>query len=212
MAAAIGLFVQKGMEKTTLSDILNAAEISKGTFYHYFKSKDDLLNSIIMKVNSKLVSPMKGILNDESLDAPAKITAWFTQEQAQKNAQKALMIEFMKFIYSEHNLKLRKKLHDLIIRQHTPFFTRIIEQGNKEGTMDVALPENTACLISHLGMGTRERTVERILSGEATPQWMNDEIESYERSIERILGAEPGRIKLYDEDYLKSYLLKKEQE
>lgn len=40
------LFSKKGFEKTTLNDIITGAEISKGTFYYYFRSKDTLLNTL----------------------------------------------------------------------------------------------------------------------------------------------------------------------
>ena len=40
------LFYQYGYENTTIDDIAEASQTSKGTFYHYFDSKDDLLGSI----------------------------------------------------------------------------------------------------------------------------------------------------------------------
>ena len=44
--AAWKLFYQYGYENTTIDDIAEASQTSKGTFYHYFDSKDDLLGSI----------------------------------------------------------------------------------------------------------------------------------------------------------------------
>jgi AcrR family transcriptional regulator len=41
--AAIRLFIAKGYDATTLDDIAAAANISRRTFFHYFKSKDDIL-------------------------------------------------------------------------------------------------------------------------------------------------------------------------
>jgi AcrR family transcriptional regulator len=41
--AALDLIKEKGYEKTTLIDICQAAGIANGTFYHYFKSKQDIL-------------------------------------------------------------------------------------------------------------------------------------------------------------------------
>lgn len=40
------LFSKKGFDKTTLNDIITTANISKGTFYYYFRSKDTLLNTL----------------------------------------------------------------------------------------------------------------------------------------------------------------------
>ncbi|WP_443971416.1 TetR/AcrR family transcriptional regulator [Sphingobium sp. CR28] len=44
--AGIRLFLERGYEATTLDDIAAAAAISRRTFFHYFKSKDDILISL----------------------------------------------------------------------------------------------------------------------------------------------------------------------
>jgi AcrR family transcriptional regulator len=44
--AAARLMVQKGIEKTSLSDIANEAGISKGSLYYYYATKDDLIFDI----------------------------------------------------------------------------------------------------------------------------------------------------------------------
>ena len=36
------LFLEKGFDKTSMRDIAEAANVSKGAIYHHFKSKDDL--------------------------------------------------------------------------------------------------------------------------------------------------------------------------
>lgn len=40
------LFHEKGFGETTINDIIREAGISKGTFYYYFRSKDDLLDTL----------------------------------------------------------------------------------------------------------------------------------------------------------------------
>ena len=42
--AAWKLFAEKGYDETTVDEIIEATHTSKGTFYHYFKSKEDLLS------------------------------------------------------------------------------------------------------------------------------------------------------------------------
>ena len=44
--AAWNLFYKNGYEQTTVEDIINASKTSKGTFYHYFKSKEDLIRDL----------------------------------------------------------------------------------------------------------------------------------------------------------------------
>lgn len=43
--AGMRLFIERGYDATTLDDIAAAADISRRTFFHYFKSKDDILLS-----------------------------------------------------------------------------------------------------------------------------------------------------------------------
>lgn len=46
VTAAWNLFYQNGYENTTIDDIVDASQTSKGSFYHYFESKDALLGSL----------------------------------------------------------------------------------------------------------------------------------------------------------------------
>ena len=46
VSAAWKLFYQYGYENTTIDDIAEISQTTKGTFYHYFNSKDDLLGSL----------------------------------------------------------------------------------------------------------------------------------------------------------------------
>ena len=43
MTAAEKLFLAKGVEATTINEIVKEAQVAKGTFYHYFSSKNDML-------------------------------------------------------------------------------------------------------------------------------------------------------------------------
>jgi AcrR family transcriptional regulator len=45
--AADGLFYRQGYEHTSFSDIADVVHISRGNFYHHFKSKDDILDAVI---------------------------------------------------------------------------------------------------------------------------------------------------------------------
>ncbi len=48
--AAIRLFAEKGYESASVSEIVAAAGVTKGSMYHYFQSKDDLLLEIYQQV------------------------------------------------------------------------------------------------------------------------------------------------------------------
>jgi AcrR family transcriptional regulator len=47
VAAADRLFYQRGFDHTSFSDIADTVQISRGNFYHHFKSKDEILEAVI---------------------------------------------------------------------------------------------------------------------------------------------------------------------
>ena len=51
--AAWKLFYEQGYEDTTVEDIIAVSGTSKGSFYHYFGSKDDLLGSLAYLFDEK---------------------------------------------------------------------------------------------------------------------------------------------------------------
>lgn len=48
---AAELFLDKGYDQCSINDILNSIGIAKGTFYHYFKSKEDVLDAAVNKMS-----------------------------------------------------------------------------------------------------------------------------------------------------------------
>lgn len=48
LAIAAKLFNQKGYERTTVRDLANAAGIQSGSLFHHFKTKEDILKSVMV--------------------------------------------------------------------------------------------------------------------------------------------------------------------
>lgn len=55
------LFEEKGYEETTLDEIIAASNTSKGSFYHYFNGKDELLATLSEILDSKYEEVMSTI-------------------------------------------------------------------------------------------------------------------------------------------------------
>lgn len=49
VSAADDLFYRQGYKHTSFADIADAVRISRGSFYHHFKSKDEILDAVILK-------------------------------------------------------------------------------------------------------------------------------------------------------------------
>ncbi|WP_025783212.1 TetR/AcrR family transcriptional regulator [Sporosarcina sp. D27] len=60
--AAQQVFQEKGIVATSVQDILNAAGISKGTFYNYFTSKNECLLAILEMANEESITRRRKLL------------------------------------------------------------------------------------------------------------------------------------------------------
>ena len=47
LAAAERLFLSRGYDATSVQDVLDALHMSKGGFYHYFATKEDVLRLLV---------------------------------------------------------------------------------------------------------------------------------------------------------------------
>lgn len=60
---AFDLFITQGINKTSISDIVDKAGVAKGTFYLYFKDKYDIRNKLISHKSSQLFQRAYDALN-----------------------------------------------------------------------------------------------------------------------------------------------------
>lgn len=70
---SINLFEQKGFAETSIQDIVDSLGVTKGTFYYYFNSKEELLMDIHTRYIDELLEAQGQILNDESLSCKEKL-------------------------------------------------------------------------------------------------------------------------------------------
>jgi AcrR family transcriptional regulator len=70
---SIELFDQKGFKETSIQDIVESIGVTKGTFYYYFKSKEELLKDICLNYIEDLVKQQEQILEDSMKNCTAKL-------------------------------------------------------------------------------------------------------------------------------------------
>jgi len=102
--AARQLFIDKGFQATSIQDILNYSGISKGTFYNYFSSKNELLIALFKTINKEIDYERNEILIGED---PANIDIFNKQVEIQlKNNKSSKLL----FLYEEALVSNDKEL------------------------------------------------------------------------------------------------------
>ena len=109
VSAAWKLFYDNGYENTTIEDIIFESGTSKGSFYHYFESKDALLGSLAYLFDEKYEQ-----LEDEiNLDANCIESLLFLNRKLFEMVENTIDLELIKRLYSTQLItKTEKQLLD----------------------------------------------------------------------------------------------------
>jgi len=140
------LFFTKGYEQTSVEAIIKKMRLSKGTFYYYFKSKEDLLDQLTCKMGEKILEEVKKIADREDLDAVAKLNKAYAVTGNIKLENIELLKVLIEVLYNDRNLFFRYKIFLKFTELITPEFTKIIRQGVNEKLFNTPYPEEAALI------------------------------------------------------------------
>lgn len=73
LAAATRLFAERGYDRTSVQEVVEAAGVTKGALYHYFGSKDDLLNEICGRTLRLRMRRLTAIADDRDRTVSARL-------------------------------------------------------------------------------------------------------------------------------------------
>jgi AcrR family transcriptional regulator len=80
------LFIEKGFQSTSIQDILDYSGISKGTFYNYFSSKNELLIALFKTIYKKMEQERNELLIGQD---PSNIGIFMKQIELQMQTNRA---------------------------------------------------------------------------------------------------------------------------
>lgn len=69
--AALPLFVESGIERVTIDDIVQGAGVAKGSFYRYYQDKEDLVDALFAPISEQLLAAL-----DRGRESLAKAETW----------------------------------------------------------------------------------------------------------------------------------------
>ncbi len=157
MDAAEQLFVEKGYEHTSASDIIRRVDIAQGTFYYYFKSKDEILNAVIDRYVERYIKFVKSIANDVHINAIQKIQHIIDGLFSMSDQKR----KFSQYLNQEEKVARHERFRGYFETALSPVVAKIVKQGISEGFFEVEYPEETSELIV-LIIGHLNRNVRRV--------------------------------------------------
>ncbi|AZK45374.1 TetR/AcrR family transcriptional regulator [Paenibacillus lentus] len=183
--AADELFGRKGFDGTSTNDILEKVGIARGTLYHHFRSKEDIMDALIERYSARLLDAAQKAAADRSIPVVERMI----RVVMALNISGGSSEEIMEHIHKPQNALMHQKIQKVIIHGVPPILTEIIREGIEQGVFHTPYPyecmEMVVIYASTVFDGdmvvlTEEERLSRMLA--------------FIYNLERLLGAESGSL------------------
>ena len=133
--AARHLFQTKEYHKATMQDVMGSLGIAKGTIYHYFKSKEELLTAVIEDLVDKNLEEMKTLMKKAKGNALHKI-----QMLIEAGNIAADQSEILNHLHRSGNEGMHTRILAETLMKQAPLYAKLIQQGCDEGVFQTDTP------------------------------------------------------------------------
>lgn len=162
------LFVKKGYEATTMDEIAAAAGFAKGTLYHYFATKADLIRVLMEGFQKEVMSRVRSRVEScPADDWRGRIKAWI---DAAVDAYFKMSKLHDVVVYSL-GMPFR---HAMIDAEITRYLTKLISDGGNAGAWQVDDERWTAVIMFYGFRGGCDEAIMGTQRTEDVPKKLND--------------------------------------
>lgn len=129
--------IEKGYTNSGIQEVLSKVGVPKGSFYHYFDSKEDFAVAIIEHFDNSFISFVKPILENTNLSPLERLRAYCMKKREcmeASNCRKVCLIGNLSQEMSDQSETLRTVLSDVVVRTRDQF-AECIEEGQNLGEL-----------------------------------------------------------------------------
>ncbi len=135
------LFIEKGYNNTSIQDITNEINLSKGAIYHHFKSKEDIFLRICDEMGYEISRQLAKVRDRKDLNGKEKLTAIF-KESFSSDRQKSNFQIMPNLVDNPKFLAMTiRQIYEIVVPN---FIEPILKEGIKDHSLKVENPKELA--------------------------------------------------------------------
>jgi AcrR family transcriptional regulator len=191
---ALDLCASVGFEAMSVEQVTSTAGVAKGTFYHYFSSKQDLLLQLVARFGDDLFVHLEREMSGVEGDALQRLISLIHISGTFKLERIGATLAYLPFLFRDENYTLRHRLLTVWLERLRPMLLEIVEQGTRDGSFSVDDADGVTTVLLTLYIDGANRLWDRAMSSEDFAETMLAGGEAISVAQERILGAPEGSL------------------
>ncbi|MBA3992233.1 MAG: TetR family transcriptional regulator [Cyanobacteria bacterium DS2.3.42] len=139
--AGAEVMIEKGYTNSGIQEVLSKVGVPKGSFYHYFQSKEDFALAIIEEFDREFMAFLLPILNDKSLSPKERLRSFCHNKREcmrASNCRRGCLIGNLSQEMADQSETLRQALSE-VMEKRLNVFTTCIEEGQQIGEFTKSL-------------------------------------------------------------------------
>lgn len=204
------LMYSKGYEQITIRDIIDELKISKGAFYHYFSSKQEVLAALLERLQAQGDRIFAQATEEPGLSPLARLQRFFDSAGRWKTTQKENILSLLRGWHADENAVVRLHVTESMVRQIGPLIGGLIGEGVAAGELDTAYPDQAGAIALNLLIGMGDAFAKMLLEPAPHPDPLQVAVRmtaAYNDALERVLGARPGSLNLIDAETIREWFV-----
>lgn len=147
LETAMRLFTEKGLENVKVEDVVKEVGVTRGAFYHYFKSREELIAGVMYKSfeddNPYLLAyKQKGLNALEKLRFAAKLSIRSHMDTSESMRAQIKQLANDPIVFKSEMI--------FQVTVMATYIEKLLIEGNKDGSMNVIKPKQTSQTIAWL--------------------------------------------------------------
>lgn len=204
-------FLERGYDNVSLNDLIIGAGISKGVFYHYFSSKEELIAALAERYAAQALAQVGNVLHDESLLAVDRLNAFLERGWQNKIETARSAWALFGIMYRPENQLLFQRITAAIAASFVPTLTAIIRKGVEDNSFHTDDPEGAAELFLQLASSTQSIVAKVVADDDwtlldETIETLEKRIRVYEIALNAVLGIPDHTVQLSKPGYVRAIM------
>ena len=176
------LFSEKGYDNTSVTDIMNAVGIAKGTLYHHFKSKEDIMDALIKRQTDAIFLGAKKIAEDKSIPVKERIIRTILALHEQ--------------LHKPQNTQMHEKTKKIVFMGVPPILADMVAEGVQQGIFETSHPlECMEMALCYLDVMLDDNVLG------LTQAQRQEKIQAFIYHLERLLGVGEGELAAFEQAF-----------